>query len=269
MHWRILFIISVTALTACSGGSAAASLPQSSNDSVGAMQVALSPTPSQAPSIDLSNWNNTTLWKRANNYANTGWDNDWNAQQAVANGADLTITLDNIGCPTACVNKPYKSDEMVSASTYGYGLYEVDMQTANVPGLNTAFFTYIDPTGQGLNDEIDVEILSKNPSQLSTNFYTKGKDELQHTVNLGFDSSAALHHYGINWTPNAIQWFVDGKVVWSGSATQYSLPTTPTKMELNLWTAGSLSSWLGPFTYTGPVHAYYANAKFTPYVPST
>jgi endo-1,3-1,4-beta-glycanase ExoK len=214
------------------------------------------------PSVDLSAWNNASRWVRLDNVRFYG--NSWRARQALAHGAELTITLDNAGCPRACTALPYASDGLHTKSPYGYGLYEIDMQSAPVSGLNTAFFTYIDSTGLDFGDEIDIEILSRNPRQMRTNFYNQGKEGVSHIVELGFDSSREMHHYGINWTPAFIQWIVDGRVVWTDSASEYALPTRPSKLYVNLWTAGKPGTWFGSFTYPGrPVHAYFANPRFT------
>jgi endo-1,3-1,4-beta-glycanase ExoK len=264
MFFRNLYLLvaavcSALCFAACSGGNTL--VPSSGISGTELSRSRPRPTASPPSAVSLSSWN---TWVPVNNEQFYG--NAWEARQASINGSQLTITLNNVGCPAACDGLPFASAELHTSAAYGYGLYQIDMQSAPAAsGTDTAFFTYADPTGQGLEDEIDVELLSENLTQISTNFYHHGKEGVQKIVDLGFDSSLAIHRYGINWTPAAIQWFVDGKLIATDSSAQYALPTTPPQLYVNLWTAGNSGTWFGPFNYVSPINAYYGNPSFTPY----
>ena len=49
------------------------------------------------------------------------------------------------------------------------------MKAAAGSGLNTGFFTYIGPTHKQPHDEIDFEVLGKDPSKVQINQYVDGK----------------------------------------------------------------------------------------------
>lgn len=55
-------------------------------------------------------------------------------------------------------------------------------------------------------------------------------------IDLGFDATADFHTYAIEWSPNEIRWYVDGKLIhkrsnWSPTP----IPHLPMKFHLNLW----------------------------------
>ena len=218
-----------------------------------------SATPTPAPVSGVPVPLPWSTWVVSNNEPFYG--NAWEAKQIAISGTNLTITLNNAGCPSACDGLPLASGQLNTAATYGYGLYQVSMQSANATsGTNTAFFTYASN-----QDEIDIELLSDHNTQISTNFYHKGIEGVVKIVNLAFDTSKAMHTYGINWTPTQIQWLVDGTVVATDTSAQYTLPTTPTNLYVSLWTEGNTASWFGPLVYKTPINAYWSNPSFTPY----
>jgi len=223
------------------------------------------PAPTPVPTVDLSAWN-STLWIKSDGWSDgTGFNLGWRADHAVGvNGSQLALTIDtdNGACPAACSGKPYAGGELQSASTYGFGTYQVDMKTSNASGTVSTFFTYIDPTQNGTNDEIDVEIPGARSTTLEATYYRHGGAGVEHTINLGFDSSAAFHAYGIRWLANSISWIVDGQVLYTAAGSPATLPTVPPYFMINFWTG--VPSWLGPFNYAGPVQALYQNPKFIP-----
>jgi endo-1,3-1,4-beta-glycanase ExoK len=238
----------------------------------GASPAPASPTTpmSTAPSpIALNNWNDTTLWHREDNYSNGGaFTVGWRSDHAVVNGSNLVVTLDKTPCPSGCSGMPYASDEITSVSTYGYGTYTVQMQAAKASGVVSTFFTYINTTrgGAATNDEIDVEIPGARTTTLEATYYKLGGAGVEHTIQLPFDASLAMHTYSITWLPNSIGWSADGQVLYTAQGSSATLPTTPSNLILNFWTGSTpgIVNWLGAFTYSGPLHAQYGSASFTP-----
>jgi len=142
------------------------------------------------------------------------------------------------------------------------------------PGVVSSFFTFAGQTdngGNGLHNEIDLEFLGYDTSQVQVNFWTnddgyaRGHEQLIH---LDFDASSGLHTYGFKWTSAGIEWWVDGVLVYLVE----SSPLDPTpkaseslqKIVTNVWPAdSSASGWAGTFVYAGALHATYDWVRYT------
>ncbi|MBN2736690.1 MAG: family 16 glycosylhydrolase [Spirochaetales bacterium] len=187
-----------------------------------------------------------------------GWTNGnpfnctWRANNATFSGGIMSLVLnrDN-GSP------PYSAGEYRTRSFYKYGYYEVRMKAAKGSGTVSSFFTYTGPSDNNPWDEIDVEILGKNPYQMQTNYYTNGTGGHETMINLGFDASADFHVYGIEWQSNFIKWYVDGKLVHTENGSRGPLPSTASKIMMNFWPGIGVDGWLGAFDGRVPQYAYY------------
>ena len=165
----------------------------------------------------------------------------------------MTLTLDNATCPTGCSGKPYASGEYRTLDVYGYGKFETRMKAAKGSGIVTSFFIY----NQSPWHEIDVEILGKDTTQIQTNYFTDGVGGHETLLHLGFDASADFHNYAIVWSASSIKWYVDDVLIHTETGTRGPLPTVPGKVMVNLWPGTGVDSWLGPFSYSGPLNAQY------------
>jgi len=184
----------------------------------------------------------------------SGWEeSDW-ANQGVFNCTwrPENVSFEN-GIMTLKLAKsggtyPYASGEYrTTENKYSYGYYEVRMKAAKGAGLVAgSFFTYSGVFGQRDHNEIDFEILGKDPTKVQLNYYYAGTgthDEHLKLVDLGFDASQSFHNYGFAWTRNSIEWYVDGKSVYK--ATQ-DIPKDPCNIMANFWPGTSeVSGWLG------------------------
>jgi len=224
--------------------------------------------PAEAAVQNWSLWDalssyNTSVWTKTNGVNNdTFFGCGWVPGNAsIANGL-LTLKLTNV----SSWGRTYSSGEYKSNNTFTYGTFETNMKAASGSGLVTSFFTY---TGNPW-DEIDIEILGKNPWQAQLNFYVSGSANHEKIIDLGFDASAGFHKYAIEWGNGYINWYVDGKWVHGVNNTGFNLeyghamPSNPMQMMVNLWPGIGLDSWLGTFTYTGTKYAYYDYFKYTP-----
>jgi endo-1,3-1,4-beta-glycanase ExoK len=154
--------------------------------------------------------------------------------------------------------------EVQTNQRFGYGTYEIRMKAAAGSGLNTGFFSYIGPVQKQPHDEIDFEVLGKDPSKVQINQFVNGKsvgDAKLVEVSGGADQG--FHDYAFVWEKDAIRWYVDGKQV--GEATDPAkLPTHPSKIFVSLWGSDTLSDWMGPFAApTAPVAAEVDRVAFT------
>lgn len=210
----------------------------------------------------------SALFHKADGWTNGGHFNcGWRADHVTFSGGLMSLTVDNIPCPSGCSSKPYAAGEYRSNDFYGYGRYEVRMKPAKYSGAVTgSFFTYTGPSNGDPHDEIDIEFLGNDLTILQTNYFTNGTGGHESIVDLGFDASLAFHTYAFEWTPTSIKWFVDDDpvpvVIEDGS--RGTLPTHPGRIELNVWPGTGVDGWLGPFNYTGPFQAQYDWVRFTP-----
>jgi endo-1,3-1,4-beta-glycanase ExoK len=210
---------------------------------------------------DNLNSYDTSRWMKADGWTNGGVFNcGWRADHSTFSGGLMTLQLDNATCPSGCSGKPYASDEYRTNDVYGYGTYTVHMRAAKGSGIVSSFFTY---NGSPW-DEIDIEFLGKDTTKMQTNYFTNGVGGHETLINLGFDASAALHTYTFVWQSGSIKWYVDGVLVLTETGTRGPLPTNPGKIMMNLWPGTGVDSWLGPFTYTGPITAQYDSIQYAP-----
>ena len=206
---------------------------------------------------------NTSRW-----YVSNGWTNgphqscEWRAENVATEDNKLLLTLSDNGGKV----RPIGCAEIHTTDRLGYGLYQARLRTAAGSGLNTAFFTYIGPPhGVPEWDEIDFEFLGKDPSKVEVNHYAQGKLIKGKVVDLGFDSSREFHDYAFDWTKDTIIWLVDGKEVYK-TPPGVSIPRNPGYLFLSLWSGSAVEdAWMGPFSYSKPVTAEIASARFVPH----
>ncbi|GAA0595585.1 family 16 glycosylhydrolase [Kribbella sandramycini] len=235
----------------------------------------LAPTGSQAATtaiggsfVDNFDGFDTGRWHKADGWSNGGMFNaGWRADHVWFNGGVMGLNLDNASCPGGCSGKPYASGELRTNDLYSYGRYEVRMKAVKGSGTVTGFFTYTGPSDGQPWDEIDVEILGKNTTQMQTNYFTNGVGGHEKIINLGFDAAAGYHDYAIEWwNQGTINWFVDGRLVHQENGSRGPLPTHPGRLMLNLWPATGVDGWTGPFTYPGStMTAFFDWARYTKY----
>jgi endo-1,3-1,4-beta-glycanase ExoK len=205
---------------------------------------------------------NTTLWHKADGWWNglPFW-NGWRADHVEFSGSIMSLRLDDQPCPAGCSGQPYASGEYRTNDFYGYGRIEGRFKAAKSEGIVTSLFTYTGPSDGNPHDEIDIEILGKDTTKMQVNYFTNGMGGHETFIDLGFDASLDFHIYAFEWSPTAINWYVDNTLVHTETI---SIPTTPGRIMMSLWLGTGVDDWLGPFTYTTPIYAYYDWIKYTP-----
>jgi endo-1,3-1,4-beta-glycanase ExoK len=154
--------------------------------------------------------------------------------------------------------------EIQTRKRYGYGTYEIRMKAAAGSGLNTGFFTYIGETDKQPHDEIDFEVLGKDPTKVQLNQFVAGKDVGEHKlVPVLGGADQDFHDYAFVWEKDRIRWYVDGQML--GEATDPAkIPSHPAKIFVSLWGSDTLKSWMGPFAdLGGPAEAKVDRIAFT------
>lgn len=192
-----------------------------------------------------------------------GWSNGsmfnctWRKENCTFAGGKMTLTIDKdiIGSET-----PYSAAEFRSKDFYSYGLYEVVMKPIKNDGVVSSFFTYTGPSDNNPWDEIDIEFLGKDTTKVQFNYFTNSKGNHEYIYDLGFDASEDFHTYGFDWQPDSITWYVDGEAVYTATE---SLPSTPSKIMMNVWPGKGVDSWLNAYDGTTPLNAEYKEIRFT------
>ncbi len=199
-------------------------------------------------------------------YVSDGWANGehqnctWSKKQVSVEGGRLKLGF----LKEKAKERDYACGEVQTNQRFSYGTYEARIKAVAGSGLNTGFFTYIGPAHEQPHDEIDFEVLGKEPSKVQINRFVDGKSlgpaQLA-TVEGGADTN--FHDYAFVWRKDRIAWYVDGKLVGEVSDPA-RLPTHPSKIYLSLWGSDTLDSWMGKFADPGqPVAAQVERVAFT------
>ena len=194
-------------------------------------------------------------------FASDGWENGdpfdcgWYKGQTSLDSGVLTLTIDKD--KTGKYN--YAGAEYRTSDHYGYGYYETSMQAIANDGVVSSFFTYTGPSENNPWDEIDIEILGKDPTKVQFNYYTNGQGNHEFMYDLGFDSSKAFHTYGFDWQPDHITWYVDGKPVYTANQ---NIPKTEGRIMMNTWPGRGVDGWLNHYNGNTPLTARYQWVTF-------
>ncbi len=192
-----------------------------------------------------------------------GWSNGdmfrnctWRADNVNFTGSTmkLSITNDPYG------KTPYAAGEYRTINYFGFGRYDVSMKPIKNDGVVSSFFTYTGPSDGTVWDEIDIEFLGKNTTQVQFNYYTNGVGNHEYVYNLGFDASTSFHTYSFIWDRSYITWCVDGKAVYTATK---DIPQTPGKIMMNAWAGVGVDDWLKAFNGRTGLVAEYDWASYT------
>ena len=179
----------------------------------------------------------------------------------VSNGrVELRLDTDDLN------GKEFTGAEIQTMDARGYGLYDVSMRASGQVGVNSSFFTYTGPSMGNPWNEIDIEILGKDPTKIHIAYHNDG-ESFEKDLSLGFDASKGFHDYAIDWRPDQITWMADGKAIYTVESPSIPVPTVEGKLIMNIWTG--MNSWLGTPTFSDHASAAYDNASFTPYTPGS
>ncbi|MDQ6964930.1 MAG: family 16 glycosylhydrolase [Mariprofundales bacterium] len=218
---------------------------------------------------------NTTVWQKSDGWSNGGmFQTGWRADHISFANSVMTLQLDNSpGCSTystTCSKQPVASGEYKSINMVSYGDITFRAKAAKASGVITGLFTYTGPSDSQPHDEIDIEIIGNNTTQVQFNYFVAGVGNHEKVVALGFDASQAMHDYTIKWLPSSISWYVDGVLKHTVNAgAGVTLPSNPQHIFANLWAATGVDSWSGAFTYSTPLTAQVDAIHYSPAVGST
>lgn len=99
---------------------------------------------------------------------------------------------------------------------------------------------------------------------MQTNYFTNGRGGHEKDISLKFDPSKGFHNYAFKWTPNRVEWYVDGKKVHSAFKNIPKVAMGGHKIMMNMWpVTSSAAGWAGHFRYRGPRTSQYEALRFT------
>ncbi|KAJ7576832.1 concanavalin A-like lectin/glucanase domain-containing protein [Mycena floridula] len=162
---------------------------------------------------------------------------DW-----IVEGGDFEVADENL----ALILTETNSGTRLSSTRFiQYGTITATLKTGQWNGVVLGFITMS-------KDEIDWEFPGSKTTEAQTNFFWQG-------INTHGDTSGGLtnthdnyHDYTINWTPEALIFQIDGKTVRTLKASQFpgQYPSTPSRIQLSLWPAGT-SPYPGTVEWSG------------------
>ena len=208
-------------------------------------------------------------------FSSDGWTNKsvfntwWSADNVSYEGGVMQLTIDENPDGSEATYDEYFGGEARSHEWYGYGDFEVRMKPAKKAGTASTFFTCTGDYDINLEgepnpwDEIDIEFLGKDTTQVQFNYYVNGQGGHEYMYDLGFDASEEFHNYGFRWTENYICWFVDGEPVHKVEASEGNpMPAAAGRILMNYWCGtAEAEGWMGAYSDPGDEGPVYEWVK--------
>jgi beta-glucanase (GH16 family) len=145
---------------------------------------------------------------------------------------------------------------LMSTKYVWYGKVSATVKTARDQGVITAFIFLSD-----VKDEIDYEFVGKDLYTAQTNIYWEALPYYGNSGNISniTDTYDDWHTYTVDWSPDQIQWSVDGVVgrtktrasTWNSTSGLYNYPQTPARVQLSVWPGGASSQAPGTIAWAG------------------
>jgi beta-glucanase (GH16 family) len=187
----------------------------------------------------------------------------------VASGGTPTYGSDGV---TFSVARSGDAPQLTSVFYIMFGRVEVTMKAAPGAGIVSSLVLLSDTL-----DEIDMEWLGADDSEVQTNYFSKGQTTTYNRgqFNPAPNNQAQFITYTIDWTAERIVWYVGGTVVrtltYDEAAGQY--PQTPMQVKFGAWSGGDPANppgtieWArGPTDYSkGPFSMHVRSASITDY----
>ena len=156
--------------------------------------------------------------------------------------------------------------ELTGLDHFKYGRFEARMKMAAISGSVSSMFLYYDNYWEkGLQpwNEIDIEVLGKDPNSWQSNIITREGDasinkntssESKPLHAFGFDATQSFHLFAIVWTPEYVSWEIDSVEVRRDTlgmsrgkhadADQVAFLTEDQSLRFILWASKS-AAWTG------------------------
>lgn len=207
-----------------------------------------------APRLDARRW-----------YVSDGWTNGphqdcyWAASAVTVGEGRLKLAH----VPGTASARPTCGEVQLRGFIH-YGTIEARIRAPVASGLNASVFTYTGPSHGTRHDEIDIEVLTRDTGRAEFNTFVDGKPMNGKVAPLDPPLDEAFHDVAIQWGPEAIAWFVDGREV-HRTPPGAILPDLPQKLIMSFWSTTSLTDWMGrQGPRTGPLEYQIDWIAYTP-----
>lgn len=187
-----------------------------------------------APRLDTRRW-----------YVSDGWTNGphqdcyWAA--SAVSVADGMLRLAHV---PAAGDARAECAEVQLRGLIHYGTIEARISAPAASGLNASVFTYTGPSHGTRHDEIDIEVLTRHTNRIDFNTFVDGRMMNGEAVPIDPPLDRAFHDVAIQWRPDAILWFVDGREE-HRTPPDAVLPDLPQKLMASFWSTTTLTDWMG------------------------
>lgn len=117
-----------------------------------------------------------------------------------------------------------------------FGHLEVVMKAANGGGIVSSVILQSDDL-----DEVDWEWVGSKMGEAQSNYFGKGNTDSYDRGAVHAIDATQFHNYALDWTPEKLDWIIDGVVVRSlrpADVTGDFYPQTPMQIRLGSWAAG-------------------------------
>ncbi|TQV94366.1 hypothetical protein V2A60_002601 [Cordyceps javanica] len=185
--------------------------------------------------------------------------------------AGKDVKFDSKGA-LASMDGPRQAPTLRSDKYLFFGRIDIEMQAAPGKGIISSIVLQSDTL-----DEIDFEHIGSDDKQVQSNYFYKGDTTTYdrggfHPVN---DPFGVMHTYSFEWTPDKIDWIINGAVVrtLTRAAVGDNYPQSPMQVKLGAWVAGfegndpGTIAWSGGIAdfSNGPSTAIYKSIKIVDY----
>jgi endo-1,3-1,4-beta-glycanase ExoK len=190
---------------------------------------------------------------------NIGFTDVWCGQNVHIQDGQMVLSLNKDCGPDISTNMNVQS-----------GMFEVDMETSWGSGVVTALTLFSAGTEESKRDEVDMEFVgtdvttgnyilhvivfdthvTNTPFIVETTYFVNGVHVPGATQSVDFqvasNTSTSRHIYGMEYTPDSISWYIDGRKVKSvPKEAGVAFPTKPVDLHLSLWDGTEFSEWAG------------------------
>jgi|GEM_PF-2243907 len=156
-------------------------------------------------------------------------DYTWPDAASYQKPSQVTVKHSILTILASCAPEPVQERKvltgaLISKRLFRCGRFSAKIKNQLVPGLDNCFFL-MSPwqAKEWHHQEVDIEFLGKNPSQVQVNVhkYMDGEGTPQNggmlpkLIDLGFNSNLNFHVYAIEWLRDRINFRVDDKLVWT------------------------------------------------------
>lgn len=161
--------------------------------------------------------------------------------------------------------KRFDNPSLVSDFYIMFGKIEVWLKSASGQGIISSFYLQSDDL-----DEIDMEWFGGDASQMQSNFFSKGDTT---TYDRGgyhdmADPREDFHNYTMDWTPDALTWYIDGNAVRTLESNDPSgYPQSPMRLFFGIWAGGDPTNAEGTIQWAGGA-TDYSQAPFSMHIQS-